>query len=118
MKTILKILWFALLVVILQKVISPVITGQHLGTIADKLPFGLGDKGSIKRIFSSTYLYQMIFIVLLFLGLDLISGDLKGVVKGPVKLILNCVIYFNQFCIMNIFKWKYLIFFLHKYFHF
>jgi hypothetical protein len=97
MKTILKILWFALLVVILQKVISPVITGQHLGTIADKLPFGLGDKGSIKRIFSSTYLYQMIFIVLLFLGLDLISGDLKGVVKGPVKLILNCVIYIVGF---------------------
>lgn len=97
MKAILKIVWFALLIILFQKIIAPIFPGNNLSTIADKLPFGLGEKSGIQRIFSKQYFHQLIFVLLLFLGLDIIGGEIKGFIKWPFKLALNAVFYLIGF---------------------
>src|SRR5690554_2486921 len=100
MKVILKIVWFALLVILFDKIFATIFTGNNLSAIADKLPFGLGDKSSIQRIFSKQYLHQLLFILLLFLGIDIISGEIKGFIKWPFKLALNCILYIIGFFVI------------------
>lgn len=109
MKAILKIIWLALLIVVFQKIIAPIFPANNLNVIADKLPFGLGDKEIIKRVFSRQYAHQVIFAILLFTGLDIISGEIKGFVKWPFKLLLNAVFYLIGFFIVFLFLDSFMI---------
>ncbi|QVK19240.1 hypothetical protein KHQ81_05935 [Mycoplasmatota bacterium] len=104
MKAILKIIWFALTVVILQRFGSNIFTAENVGVISDKLtayfPAGLQDKFKLGDLLKLDALKQLTFVILLFLGLDIISGDIKGIIKGPIKLAFNCVLYLVGFSVL------------------
>jgi hypothetical protein len=43
---------------------------------------------------------QILIFTIMFLGLDIIGGDIKGVFKGPFKFILNAVLYLIGFTVI------------------
>ncbi len=105
MKALIRIIWFAVAIVLLQKVGGNMIS-TNVGSFSDKLntfvPNFLQDKIDFKDYLDITFITQLIFSVVLFLGLDLISGDIKGLIKGPIKLLLNGILYFLGFSVIFI----------------
>ncbi len=104
MKAFVKIIWFALATVIIQKIGANIFNKNNFGVLSDKVsaffPSGLRDKIDFTNFFSQTFVNQLLFFTVLFLGLDLISGDSKGVIKGPIKFAFNTVLYIVGFSIL------------------
>ncbi len=104
MKAILKVIWFAVAVVLLQRYGSNIISENRVGSISDKLtayfPSGIQNALNLRNIYNQTVINDLIFIIILFLGLDIISGDIKGIIKGPIKLAFNGVLYVIGFSVL------------------
>jgi len=104
MKAIIKIIWFALAVVIIQKFGSTILTTGNVGVISDKvtgfLPDNIQEKIKLQNLLKLDFIKQLIFVIVLFLGLDIISGDIKGIIKGPIKIAFNGVLYLVGFTLL------------------
>ncbi len=103
MKAILKIIWFALVVVLIQRFGANIIE-TNVGILADKLvsnfPENIQNTLKLDQLLSVNTIKQLVFVIGLFLGLDIISGDIKGLIKGPVKLAFNGVLYLIGFSVI------------------
>ncbi|HEY8364663.1 MAG TPA: hypothetical protein VIK84_03745 [Haloplasmataceae bacterium] len=100
MKALLKLIWFAVVIVLFQKVFSTFINATTLNVFASNLPFGLSKVVDVTKYITVDYINKYLFFIILFLGLDIISGDIKGLIKGPLKLILNLILYSIGFFIV------------------
>lgn len=104
MKAFVKIIWFALAIVIIQKIEMNIFNKNNVGVLSDKVsaffPTGFRDKIDFTNFFSQNFVNQLLFVTILFLGLDVISGDIKGLIKGPIKLAFNTVLYVIGFSIL------------------
>lgn len=108
MKTLVKIIWFSLTLALGNYVIKyfqPKDVTAYVNATVDKLnaysPINLSAI-NFDKVLVPFYnnLNSVVFFTLLFLGLDLINGELSGLIKGPIKLLLNSIMYILGFTII------------------
>ncbi|GEM_PF-988570 len=108
MKALFKILWFAAVIFLLNRFGANIFNGDLINDIQTKmlsfLPGFLANMNFVNKTITSMITLektkQLVFTLLLFLGLDVISGDVKGIIRGPIKLVLNAVLYTIGFIII------------------
>lgn len=105
MKAILKLLWFFGMTYFkdyLYQYIEIIKKEKVVSSINEYLPF-LDSFMDVQDVVYKIYdkLNLVIFFTVLFLGLDLINGQFKGL-KGPFKIVLNAIIYAIGFGILFI----------------
>lgn len=107
MKALFKILWFAAVIFLLNR-FGANIFNEDLSNISDQmlsfLPEFLANLDFVKNLITSIVslekIKQIAFTLVLFLGLDIISGDIKGIIMGPIKLVLNAILYTIGFIVI------------------
>ncbi|NLG82789.1 MAG: hypothetical protein GX490_09805 [Bacilli bacterium] len=107
MKALFKILWFAAVIFLLNR-FGANIFNEDLNNISDQmlsfLPEFLANLDFVKNLITSIVslekIKQIAFTLVLFLGLDIISGDIKGIIMGPIKLVLNAILYTIGFIVI------------------
>lgn len=101
LKAALKIIWFALAIVLQDYVTRPIAPAME--SLADNInafvPF-MDNLINFNDFGNSQFVHKIIFVIILFLGIDIISGDIKGLIKGPIKLVFNAILYLVGFSIV------------------
>jgi hypothetical protein len=104
LKAMIKVIWLYAAVLLRDYVIK-LIAGINAKTLAAKInevsPIdlaGLNLEDKLSVIF--TDLNNVVYLTILFLGLDLINGQFTGVIKGPFKILMNTIVYILGFSIL------------------
>jgi hypothetical protein len=99
-----KVIWLYA-AVLLRDYVLKLISGINEETLAAKIneasPIeltGLNLENKLSVIF--TDLNNVVYLTILFLGLDLINGQFTGVIKGPFKILMNTIVYILGFSIL------------------
>jgi len=108
MKALFKILWFAAVIFLLNRFGANIFNEDLINNISDQmlsfLPGFLANLDFVKNLITSIVslekIKQIAFTLVLFLGLDIISGDIKGIIMGPIKLVLNAILYTIGFIVI------------------
>lgn len=101
MRAILKVIWFYVIVFTRQYIYDYILQLKESSYIykIQELPIvGKYLTGNVDDLLIG--LNNTVLMTLLFLGLDLINGQFSGVLKGPIKIILNTIIYLLGFGVL------------------
>lgn len=103
MKAIIKVIWLYVAVILRGSVMDYITVGK-VNALVDKLdefvPLDLAQYNIIEAMDFFTNLNNVIFMTILFLGLDIINGEMSGILKGPFKLVFNTIVYIIGFTIL------------------